>query len=301
MSTDTAPPASTRSKRPFLIGGLVLLVLVLVGVWFAGRAWADGRADDYTKDFAAWEKEQGAALLSSTTKVPDGTYIIGKDVTTTKAIASQQKGCAAAEKTAADARDAESDVPTVSAGPFGLLSSTLRDAADTSEERSDAVKAYAKRAAEVYEQIHTDCVWNIAFNKRTADEKRSTALYKKAAKYLDKRGPTGPGAQCNLDTCIAYDKSDRVKYAAITRQAYTLDWRNAQKIYKNGCNETSYGKAMCSAFLRATDRFRDTRINFSEVVRTATNSVDNPVFDRANAQWDGVQKDNAALLTSTVK
>ncbi|RYJ05880.1 MAG: hypothetical protein EON52_09270 [Actinomycetales bacterium] len=189
----------------------------------------------------------------------------------------------------------------MSAGPLGLLSSKLRDAAETSDERSDAVKAYAKKAAAAYDQIHTDCVWNIAFNKRTTDEKRSTALYKKAAKYLDKRGPTGPGARCNFDTCIAYAKSDRVKYAAITRQAYTLDWRNSRKVYKNGCNETSYGKAMCSALLRVTDRYRDTRINFSEVVRKATNSVDNPVFDRANAQWRGVQKDNTALLQSTFK
>ena len=303
MSTDTAPPASARSKRPFVVGGLVLLVLVvLVAVWFAGRAWADGKAEDYAKEFSAWQDEQGAALVSSTSKVPADTYVVGKeDVTTAKSLAKQTKGCAAVEKVAKDAKSAVSEVPTVSAGAAGIFSSDLRDAAKTSEKRADVVKAYAKKAATAYEQVHTDCTWNIAFNKRTADEKRSTALYKKSQKYLDKRGPTGPGAQCNFDTCIAYAKPDRIKYAAITRQAYTLDWKNLKKVYANGCADTSYGAAMCKALLRTNDRYRDTRINFSEVVRKATNSVDNPVFDKANAQWRGVEKDNAALLTSTVK
>lgn len=290
MPAPTPDPAPSRRRLVWVL--LILAVLlVLVAGWFGGRAWGDGKADDYASELAAWQKKDGAALVADTSKIPSGTYIL-KNMHTKKALATQRKGCAAVADVAKRARTAADSVPTISAGPAGITSSKLSAAADESSRREKAVAAYAKKAAAAYEQIHVDCLWNLRVNSPTKDSKKATALYKKAATYLDPQGPMIGGTCSNKDGCISNVKAKRLKYADAREQAYRLDQKQWDKTYGAPCAKTSYGKVMCDTFRTSNQRFADVRLEQARVVRSISSSIDSKEIDDINEKWDRVQKLN---------
>lgn len=296
MSTEDAAHTSGPSRRkPILISIVVVLLLVLVAAFFGGRSWGNGKADDYASDFAAWQEKDGAALVADTSKVPSGTYLL-KDMHTTKAIATQRKGCTEVEAVAKRARRAADDLPTVSAGPLKIVSSSLGDAADASTRREKAVAAYVKKAAAAYEQIHRDCTWNITVNAPTTSTKKSAALYKKAARFLDPEGPMAGGTCNNKDGCISNVKAKRLKYADAREEAYRLDQAYWNRIYSGSCAKTSYGKKMCDNFRTGNTRYADVRLEQAKVVRTISSSIDSQEIIDINTKWNDVQKLN--LLSS---
>jgi hypothetical protein len=295
MSTDNTAPTASRHTPVVIVSILVVLLLLVVAALFGGRSWGDGRAEDYASDFAAWQEKDGATLVADTSKVPSGTYLL-EDMHTTKAVATQRRGCAEVEAVAKRARTSADDLPTVSAGPVGLVSSKVGDAADDSTRREKAVAAYARKAAAAYEQIHVDCSWNLVVNTPTQSSKKSAALYKKAAKYLDPEGPMIGGTCNNKDGCISNVKAKRIKYADIREQAYRLDQKQWDRMYAAGCAKTSYGKKMCDSFRTGNTRYADVRLEQAEVVRSISSSIDSKEIVDVNAKWAEVQRLN--LLSS---
>lgn len=291
MSTDNAAPARSR-RTTVIVSILVVLLLVLLAAFFGGKTWGDSRADDYAADYASWQKKDGAALLSETSALPADTYLM-KDMHTKQNLAKQRKACAEVEDVAKRARKAGNIVPTVSGGPVGLVSSKLGDAADDSSRREKAVKEYATKAAEAYEQIHLDCTWNLMVNTPTKATKKATALYAKSASYLDPEGPMVGGRCNNKDGCISNVKSKRLKYADAREKAYRLDQRTWTRIYGAPCAKTSYGKKMCSIFRTSTKRYADVRLEQADVVRSISSSIDSQEIIDINAKWDKVQRLNA--------
>lgn len=282
MTTDAFSPESlARSRRVLRIllwAGVVAVVVTIAGLWLAGRSWSHGLLDDYDRAAREWDAGFGSSIVQGTAEVPESAFVTSK-VTSFEAEATQRRGCGEVEGILRNLRQGSEQVPTVDAGVAGWFSSDLRAADRSSHERRAAVRAYAAKAIDVFEQVHVDCEWNADLNAPSAAQARINRLFAQAKKYIEPQGTVSGPYQCfAAEGCVSASKDRRVKQASLQRQALLLQRKEVLKSYGASCRKTSYGPEVCRELAAAARGTIDAGLRAARLL----GSLDRPDDPRIN-------------------
>lgn len=292
-------PKSHRRLYLILAAIAVVVIALIVGAFLYASSAGSSKASDYNDNYAAWQAKDKPILLAATAALPKGTYL-SKDVTTTKALATQKEGCDAVAAQHKKLIAAASRLPTVGNGLLGTFSSDYGDAGDKSDHRKTVVQAYLKKASATLAQIERDCRWNIDFN---AAEAKPDKLWASSVKYNVKPGGTEPGGifcAKGKTSCVSSIAKKKNKYADLRIKAIKLYRAQDAKFYgSKECKATSYGSA-CAIIAKTSDAYHALRLKNYQYIRTMKSSVNNSALSAHNTALDELNASNMTKIRKAV-
>lgn len=277
--TDPATPATepeakrrrlSKTWRIGIVAGVASL-LVLGGAAYGVKAKGDSQADDYAKALDAWN-DQRNDLLGAPSEANRVLWAIDEDATTKKSLVTQREACDDVVTIQKSVAKNAAAVPKEPGSFFKLLSSDERKAIKDSAARVKAVKAYAKAADTVLEQLHKDCTWNIRANSADGGESGSKKVYDEAEKLLLKPGHSSGSYYCPSSSdgsCLPGSRAEQTHYAELLLKAIKLDKEFFMKEYftPGSCESTSYG-ALCKDLKANLASYYGTSEDYSAIIKT---------------------------------
>ena len=279
------------SRKVLLIGGGLVAVLVIVlGVWLGVDA-AGKEAERYEKAFATWSKGTKPELIKASSSLPQGTYVFD-DQTSKKNLAIQKKGCDKVEQTLGKITDATKNAPELKESPFGGLSAVHGDTKKQADKQSETIQTYLGTAKKAYQQVLTDCRWNIATNTAAVKSQELYAALDK--KYDQNYGERQDGSHCNNQSgCIPENDAKRKKYLDVFRRAQqaAVD-KILPRLLPERCGQTSFGKD-CQKLHDGYEAVFEANLYYVKVASKLTTVINSQpitkaikVYDKADAALD---------------
>jgi hypothetical protein len=264
--TDVATPRPRSRRRLFVIVGVIAVVLLglLAGGYFYGKASANDVAAGYDEDFARWNRVDKKDLFRNSSSLPGGTWIDLK-AATSDPIDMLRDGCDTVAAKRASLRQSYERLPTLPDSKFGFLSSSYEKAADRVKKREKIVAAYLAAATKTFTQMERDCRWNVVFS--TA-ELRTFGYYEKAEKYVFKKGGSEPGVICNEKSgCLSSIASKREAQADLWDKAVkNIMTKSVPALESKRCRATSYGAA-CAVIAKQYRAVSASQSDLADAVR----------------------------------
>ena len=237
MTDEQAPPAKRRSKKAWVAGLLMLLVVALTaGGWSAWLTHA------YEGDFDRWVEDEKPQLMSSASLSP----IYALDYPgepTTEARQAQEEGCADVGPSRERLEEAAAALPDIADWPLlPRLNPAYGRAQDRDERRHDLVASYRAEADKVLAAMQRDCTFN---TKYLAAIQRYNDLVDDADKLLDPKGPQGGGWVCDFkEGCIPLNAERQKSYERLMIKATRHEQSEMLSLYQDAsCERTSFGPA----------------------------------------------------------
>jgi len=212
----------TRSKGIIIGIAFIVVVIVLLGWW--GKTAADGAAQSYTDQFAAWQKRDVPKLVALSSLKLNKTLFPG-DISNQQQISDQKTQC---DSISADGAKIETSykVPSLSPTVFSFLSHRYGEAQKVAEARAGTVNAYRQAAANVYKQIAADCTFSNIVNRAVYTNQYFEAQKKMKGLIVPYGAIWKDGQRCGAQQgCLAPGNANRklyVKYySAIHMHAFS--------------------------------------------------------------------------------
>jgi|GEM_PF-6927661 len=243
-------PIGLRLRQPHwrATGGAALLMALALVVGLLSRASANGAAEDYRSEVAAWKKE-GLSTLVDTATPPEGWYELS-DYTSAKSVKKHQKWCRELDASAQKLSDDREALrrPWPDRRLLGVLSGKYRQARGDAGDHSEQVEQYREQAQETFEQLSTDCALSLAMTRLLA---KQDAKLKAVKKTYMKKGEVlyggGYSYTCSrADGCVPPPVGGRFDRYVKAYDAYLKvrkAWAELDR--SSACASSSLGKSLC--------------------------------------------------------
>lgn len=287
------PAGSSSRRRAVLIGGVAAAVVALVVAGLLGRSAAEGAADEYRTDLAAWEKEGLPDLVDTATTVPDDLFEV-EDPSSKAGLKAQQEQCDALEKSAKHLADGDAlDRPEPDGSPLGFLSGSYGDAKDDAAAAGEKVEKYRVQARKTFEQLGADCAYVLKWHGIGADLQTAwkavekTQMKPKEQLRVGTRIYTCPGPR----TCYPPEVGGRFDKYAKAYDAYMAAYQTWPELDESAtCAKSSLGKKLCSVAAKAAHAEVDTQIAWISAVKKAGGDSTDAQEKKLDALWDEHEK-----------
>ena len=278
----------TRKYGILAIVLVIIIVIIALVTWFGVNA-ANREAKSYETAFDSWNGQTKADLIKTTSTLPKNLYVFD-DQSSKKNLATQKKGCDQIEQTLGKVTDAAKKAPKLKASMFGGLSGSYGDAKKHATTRSKTVQAYLDAAEKTYQQVLTDCRWNIKVNTAAVESQK---LYDEADKLDQNYHEQQGGSICNnKGGCLPENDGQRKKYLSTFRRATesAID-KILPQLAPDQCGRTSLSVS-CQKLHDGYKAVFNADIHYVDVTSKLTSAIHNSKIDAALKVYD---KADAAL------
>ncbi len=291
MTGEQAEPAKRRSKRTWVVGLVVALVVALTA--FGWSAWI---THSYQRDFQQWVKHEKPQLMSTTPLSPMTAMDYPGEVHTDGRQA-QEEGCAKVGPTRKKIDKAAAALPEIADWPLlPLLNPAYGHAQDRAERRHHLVGSYRAEADKVLAATQRDCTFD---SKYLAAMQRYNALVDDADELLDPKGPHPDGSICDdKDGCIPSDPTKLKSYASRMTKAHRHERSEVMALYEAAsCERTSFGSA-CASIADAYKAYLKVDQAYNRLIIPGTYEQVNVAVERNDRAWKTFEKRSAKILES---
>jgi len=291
MTGEQAPQAQRRSKRAWVVGVLVLLVVALAAV-----GWSAWITHSYEGDFDRWVKNDKPQLMTTSSFSPITAVDYPGEVHTEDRQA-QEAGCAAIVPTRKKRDAAAAALPDIADWPLlPRLNPAYGRALDRDERRHRLVGSYRAEADKVLAAMQRDCAFD---TKYLAAMQQYNDLIADADKLLDPKGPQGGGWVCDFkEGCIPLDSKKEKSYERLMSKATRHEQSKLLSLYQaESCEHTSYGAA-CAKIADEYEAALKVDQAYNRLIVPGSFTEVNAAVKRADKAWKRFDRQSAKILES---
>ena len=291
MTVDEAPEVARRSKKWWILGVIIVLLVPLAA--FGWSAWI---THSYVSDFERWEKNEKPKLMSNASLMPLTAVDYPGEVYT-EDLQAQEEGCARLGETRKALKGAATALPDVADWPLlPLMNPDYKRALDSNDRRHRLVKTYRAEADKVLASMQPDCAFD---GKWMAAIKRYNDLIDDADKLLDPKGPHSDGTICEeKEGCLPSDPSRLLKYSRLKNKAHSHERSEMLSLYQAAsCERTSYATA-CAKIADAYRDYLKADKAYNRLIIPGSYDQINAAVDRSDRAWKKFERRTAKILES---
>jgi hypothetical protein len=292
MTVDEAPEVRRRSKKWWILGVIILLLVPLAA--FGWSAWI---THSYVQDFERWEKNEKPQLASNASLMPITAMDYPGEVVK-EDLQAQEAGCKEVGETRKTLNRAATALPEIADWPLlPLMNPDYKHALDNDERRHRQAETYRAEADKVLAAMQRDCAFD---TKYLAAIQRYNDLIDDADKLLDPKGPTGGGAYiCEYkEGCIPVDPSRLMRYSRLMNKAHHHERSEVLSLYQSeSCERTSYANA-CETIADAYRAYLKVDRAYIRLIVLGSYSETNAAVERSDRAWKKFERRAEKILES---